>query len=197
MQYHLMTAIRFLALVLTVGAVGFAGDIQQVCNCNRGGGGRVVPYAAAPYYDSGPDTMMVHPAPMMPGMLPGLQGGGGPVAANPTPPPGTLGRTYSLPARPVPADKHPRVGMLEVKVSGTVEVFVGDTFEFRESDDVDGYQDERDPALWHFETKPLTPGQPHVYRIETRHPGTEEHRGDVIEVRYVRLVPGRVLMINF
>ncbi|MEZ6055383.1 MAG: hypothetical protein R3C01_01640 [Planctomycetaceae bacterium] len=192
MLKSIMTAFSVPTFVLTVGAISLAGDIQQVCNCNRGGGRRMAPA----FMESG-TAYDLEPIVEAPGAMPGMMPGGMPMLANPAPPPGTLGRTYTLPARPVPADRHPRVGMLDVKASMEVEVFVGDTFEFREEDDVEGYRDERDGSLWHFETKPLIPGQPHVYRVETRTPGTEAYKGDIIDVRYVRLVPGRVLTLTF
>lgn len=110
---------------------------------------------------------------------------------NPPPPPGTLGKTYQLPSRPVPAAKHPRVGMLDICVPGAEEVVVSDTNEFREEDYVDGFRDELDPNLWHFETRPLYPGLPHIYRVESR------SGGQITAVRYVRLVRGRILEVTF
>jgi hypothetical protein len=162
-----------------------AGEIEQVRHrCRTRVRGRVV-YAAPAYaYDS---WSVDSPSCAAPGY-------GAPMhvaAPDVAPPPGTLGRTYQLPSRPVPADTHPRVAMLDIRVPGAEEVVVIDTNEFREEDYVEGYQDEKDPALWHFETKALSPGLPHVYRVESRRGGKAQ------DVRYVRLVRGRILEVNF
>lgn len=107
------------------------------------------------------------------------------------PPPGTLGRTYQLKSRPVPAEKHPRVAMLDIRVPGADEVLLVDLNDFREEDYVDGFQDEKDKSLWRFETKPLYNGLPHIYRVESR------KGGKTVDVRYVRLVWGRLLEADF
>lgn len=107
------------------------------------------------------------------------------------PPPGTLGRTYYLPSRPLPASKHPRIGMLDICAPGVEELVLVDTNEYREEDYVDGYRDAVNPALWHFETDPLIPGLPHIYRVEARCGGV------TTDVRYVRLIRGRILEVNF
>ncbi len=182
----LLTLGRWLAAPAVLGAaVAVAGEtgIQQVCNCGGSVGGGF-PVGMSPYSYSGaaPGFAPLQPLPAAPSpvIVPG------PVS----PPPGTLGRTYSLPSRLVPADKHPRVAMLEV-CSSAEEVIVSDTKEFREEDDIRGFQDEKDSTLWHFETKPLHPGLPHVYKVELINGGV------TTDVRYVRLLRGRIIELAF
>lgn len=174
------------APVLLAGSLVTAhgGEIEQVsCNCRRGGGQMMMM----------PGAMYAPPAWQAPNLLPV------PPAAVPTtpvpeavaPPPGTLGRSYQIPTRLVPADKHPRVAMLDVHVTGVDDVVVSSTNEYREDSDVKGYQDEEDPSVWHFETKPLVPGIPYVYKVET-------YKGkQVQEVRYVRMLRGRIIDLTF
>jgi hypothetical protein len=185
----------FVAPVLPVAVAG--NDIHPVrCNCG--------PRAASP----APYAMPMPARLATPFLLPagpascaaplaGAAGMYGGLAAIPQPPadvgppPGTLGRTYYLPARPVSASKHPRVAMLEVCAPGVEELVLVDTNEFREEDYVDGYRDLQDPNLWRFETDPLIPGLPHIYRLEARCGGV------TTDVRYVRLIRGRVLETRF
>lgn len=184
---QMQTLSRWLATPLVWGAsiaVAADGDIQQVCNCNRGGG-MAMPSAPIPEYMPPAMPLLAAepsllPAPLMGTMDPGAV----------APPPGTLGRTYSLPTRLVPAEKHPRVGMLDV-VATAEDVIVSDTKEFREEDEVKGFQDEQNPGVWHFETKPLLPGVPHVYKVELINGGV------TTDVRYVRLIRGRIIELTF
>ncbi len=159
-----------------------AAEIQLAgCACSRGGGGvwPLLPVAepvppvplGQPPYHGGPAMPFVDPGPA-------------------SPPPGTLGRTYELPTRLAPSDKHPRTAMLNVRVTAE-DVIVSHTNEFREEDDVKGFQDEADPTLWHFETKPLLPGIPHVYKVEAVNGGV------TTDVRYVRLLRGRIIDLTF
>lgn len=180
----LLTLGRCLSLPILCGAslaIAADGEIQQVCNCNRGGG-MAMSAAPIPEYMPAPMPMMAaEPMPMA----------NLPLATEAVaPPPGTLGRTYTLPTRLLPAEKHPRVGMLDLRVSAE-DVIMSDTNEFREEDDVKGFQDEQDPSLWHFETKPLTPGLPHVYKIEVINGGVPTG------AQYVRLIPGRILQLTY
>jgi hypothetical protein len=162
-----------------------AGDIEQVCHrCRTRVRGRVAHAAPAHAYDS---VSMAWPSWAAPGYGAPMHSAVPDVA----PPPGTLGRTYQLPSRPVPSDTHPRAAMLDIRVPGAEEVVVMDTNEFRDEDYVEGYRDEKDPSLWHFETKALYPGLPHVYRVESRRGGKAQ------DVRYVRLIRGRILEVNF
>ncbi len=113
----------------------------------------------------------------------------------PVPPPGTIGRTYRLPSRPVPVEKHPRVGMIDVKVMDANQVIVHDMNAMRTEDTIDGFRDAKDPNIWHFESKPLYPGLDHVYRVQAnfkKADGTETS-----SERYVRLIMGRVVELKF
>lgn len=185
LKRHTIRHWRPAAFVLLAASAVWAGEgeVQLAgCNCGRGGGGGVMPLAPSDHYM--PPAMGSQPM-----LLPVPQGPhipSGPVS----PPPGTLGRTYELPTRLVPADKHPRTGMLKVRVASE-DVLVSHTNEFREEDDVKGFQDETDPALWHFETRPLLPGIPHVYKVEAI------NGGKTTSVRYVRMIPGRILELTF
>ncbi len=120
-------------------------------------------------------------------------GGSPPFLPVEAPPPGTLGRTYSLPSRPVPANRHPRIGMIDVCTDEAVHVIVRWTNDFRNEETLKGSRDECNPSLWHFESKPLLPGLTQIYRVEV-------YRGEAgsapSEVRYVRLVRGRIVYLN-
>ncbi|MBX3443226.1 MAG: hypothetical protein KF774_12540 [Planctomyces sp.] len=110
------------------------------------------------------------------------------------PPPGTLGRTYLRPTRPVPAAKHPRAGLLDVHAPGASSVSVQWTNPFRLDDELEGFVDARDVSLWHFEAPQLIPGTPQIYRVEARYGTGEDCR---IEERWVRLVMGRIVSLEF
>lgn len=118
----------------------------------------------------------------------------GRAAAAPGPPPGTLGRTYQTRSWPVPVDKHPRVGMIDVRVNGATDVIVQDINPYRTEDKLDGFRDAKDPNLWHFTSEPLYPGLPHIYRIEATLPGQE---GPVADQRFARLIMGRIVQLTF
>lgn len=114
---------------------------------------------------------------------------------NPEPPPGTIGKSFKLPSRPVPVEKHPRVGMIDVKVVDASEVIVHDMNAMRTEETIDGFQDAKIPNVWHFESKPLYPGLDHIYRVQAtfkNDDGTERK-----QERYVRLIMGRVVELNF
>ncbi len=171
-----------LASVLTIGvgalcalamcdvtAVAAADDVQLVgSDSDTGGGG--APHADEPRF-GGPSSFL----PSEP------------------PPPGTLGRTYSRPSRPIPANMHPRIGMIDVCTDEAVHVIVRWTNDFRNEETLKGSRDECNPSLWHFESKPLLPGLTQIYRVEV-------YRGEAgsapSEVRYVRLVRGRIVTIS-
>ncbi len=114
--------------------------------------------------------------------------------SQPAPPPGTIGQTYQLPSRPVPVEKHPRVGMIDVRITDAKDVIVHDMNPMRTEETIDGFRDAKDPNIWHFETKPLYPGLDHIYRIQAKvknADGTEKK----VE-RYVRLIMGRVVELR-
>ena len=182
---------QWLAAPAIMGAsltVAGEGEIRQVCNCRGGGGAMAMPAAPMPNYM--PPVMSAAPL-TMPPVVGGACVGGGPggLGGAVAPPPGTLGRTYTLKTRLIPAEKHPRVGMLELRTSAQ-EVYVSHTNEFREEDDVKGFQSESDPTLWLFETKPLIQGIPHVYKIELVNGGV------ITGVQYVRMIRGRVIELS-
>ncbi len=110
------------------------------------------------------------------------------------PPPGTLGRTYQRNMKPIPVDKHPRISIVDVRVAGATDVRVYGTNEYRTKDGVAGFRDRRDPTLWHFESDPLTPGVPHIYRVEARY---GKGPGVPTQDRYFRFVPGRIVSLDF
>lgn len=118
----------------------------------------------------------------------------GPALPPVSPPPGTLGQTYLRQTRPVPAAKHPRAGLVDVRAPGASSVSVQWTNPFKLEDELNGFVDAREEALWHFESPQLIPGVPQVYRVEARY-GT----GEEVEVRekYVRLIMGRTVNVRF
>lgn len=126
-----------------------------------------IPYAPSPY------AGMPAPPPPRPPLPPVL------------PPPGTLGRTYLQPSRPIPDNLHPRMGVLEVYGVGDREVTV---------DGMKGFRD--DDGVWRFESKaPLVPGVlPLIYEVRARTPSSPAGNEDV---RVVRLIPGRIVRLDF
>ncbi len=166
-----------------------AGEVVPACHCNGG--------SAAAYGMSQPLMMpgagYYAPQGYAPqGAWQAPYSGGVAIPPQPKgPPPGTLGRTYQLPSKPISAEKHPRVAMLQVRIKGATEVYVTELNEFRSEDYVDGYQSDVDPSLWVFETQPLYPDIPNVYRIEARADDT------LLGVQYVRLIRGRMISVAF
>lgn len=118
-----------------------------------------------------------------------------PPRRTPSPPPGTIGKTFKLPSRPVPVEKHPRVGMLDVRVVDAHDVIVHDMNAMRTEDTIDGFKDAKEENIWHFESKPLYPGLDHIYRIQAtfKNPDGSDRK----EERYVRLIMGRVVELIF
>lgn len=183
---------RVLAFVTAVTAIQFAGVTANAgCNCNGGA------TAAPAFVDSGmldPGHEMP-PMPMAPYAAPmgmGMASAGMAVGAY-VPPPGTLGRTYQLRSRGVPTDKHPRAGMLDLKVSGATKIIVHSTDEFRTEDRMEGFRNAHDETLYHFTSEPLYPGLPHVYRVEVH---LTRDGKPVVEERYIRLIMGRIVHLN-
>ncbi len=118
----------------------------------------------------------------------------GPDRMTTSPSPGTLGRTYYLPSRDIPADKHPRIAMIDIIAPNAISVRVVNVYVHREEDDIDGLQDTRLNGLWRFETLPLIPGNPQIYKVIFRFsddPTAPE------TVRYVRLIPGRIIELTY
>jgi hypothetical protein len=159
------------------------------CNCRGGGGGAVM---AAPLQPA-PDDIQ----PDMYGLAAGAGGGAiaaGIARADLTPPPGTLGQTYTRVSRPVPAAKHPRAGLLDVHASGASSVSVQWTNPYKLEDELNGFVDARDNTLWHFEAPQLIPGVPLIYRVEARFGPPE---ACTVQTKYVRLIMGRIVEVSF
>ena len=106
------------------------------------------------------------------------------------PPPGTLGQTYQRPSRPIPVDKHPRIGIVDVRARGATAIKVFGTNEYRTKDGFSGFQDRKDPSIWRLESEPLVPGVPHIYRVVAKY-------GEASREQYIRLVPGRIVTLDF
>lgn len=113
----------------------------------------------------------------------------------PLPPPGTIGRTFQLPSRPVPAEKHPRTGMLDVYIKDAEDVLVHDMNDPRIEQTIEGFRDAEDDNLWHFETSPLYPGLDHIYRVQATYQNSDGTTWK--DARYVRLIMGRVVELDF
>ncbi len=98
---------------------------------------------------------------------------------------GTLGRTYYRRSHPVPADKHPRTAMLAVRDRGNIPVVT--------VVDMSGFRLES--GIWLLESsRPLDPGVAQVVRVEARHSPQEVEPYDC---RFVRLIPGRIVYLDF
>ena len=100
-------------------------------------------------------------------------------------PPGTLGQTYTRVSTPIPLDKHPRTGMLAVKDNGTIPYLTVGV--------MGGVKMKN--GIWLFEsTRPLDPGACQIVRVEAR-----ETPQDVqpCATRFVRLIPGRIVYLDF
>ena len=113
----------------------------------------------------------------------------------PAPPPGTLGQTFQLRSRPVPVEKHPRVGMVDVYIEGAHEVIVHDMNEISIEQTIEGFRDIYDDDLWHFESQPLYPGLEHIYRVQATFKNADGSERK--EARYIRLIMGRVVELKF
>jgi len=92
--------------------------------------------------------------------------------------------------RPIPVDKHPRISIVDVRAPGATAVKVYGTNEYRTKDGFAGFQDRKDPSVWRLESEPLVPGVPHIYRVVAKY-------GDTAQEKYIRLVPGRIVTLEF
>ncbi|MBC7966613.1 MAG: hypothetical protein H7Z17_11910 [Fuerstia sp.] len=108
--------------------------------------------------------------------------GGGELGIMPS---GTLGQTYTRVSHPVPLDKHPRTGMLAVKDHGTVPILsVGVMGGIKMKN-----------GIWLFEsTRPLDPGACQIVRVEARQTPQDI---EPYATRFVRLIPGRIVYLEF
>ncbi len=100
-------------------------------------------------------------------------------------PPGTLGQTYTRPSHPIPLDEHPRTAMLAVRDRGKVPYLSVLT--------MGGVK--MKSGIWLFEsTRPLDPGACQIVRVEAR-----ETPQDIepYSTKFVRLIPGRIVYLDF
>lgn len=100
-------------------------------------------------------------------------------------PPGTIGQTYLRKSHPVPATEHPRTGMLAVRDNGGVH--------FMSVQNMGGIR--MKSGIWLFEsTRPLDPGACQIVRVEARY---SERDIEPYQTRFVRLIPGRIVYLDF
>ena len=100
-----------------------------------------------------------------------------------SPPPGTLGQTYRRRSALVPDDVHPRTGVVMVDLPEDADVSSR------------GLTSSWTGEAWRLETaQPLLPGMPHIYAIRAQWDAPE---GRVYETRWVRLIMGRVVDLEF
>ncbi|MEZ6040866.1 MAG: hypothetical protein R3C20_10190 [Planctomycetaceae bacterium] len=99
--------------------------------------------------------------------------------------PGTVGETYTRPSHPIPHEKHPRTGMLAVRDnSGSPLLSVQRMGGFRMQN-----------GVWLFESeRPLDHGASQIVRVEAR-----KNSNDIepYATRFVRLIPGRIVYLDF
>lgn len=101
------------------------------------------------------------------------------------PPPGTLGRTYQQRSRIFDDEKNPRMGAVDVFLPEDIDVSAR------------GMKSVWTGKHWRLEAKdPLLPGVPHIYAIKAERKNKE---GEVLstDVRWIRLIPGRVVDLQF
>lgn len=103
------------------------------------------------------------------------------------PPPGTLGQTYQRQSWPIPKNEHPRTAIIQVTAPGFTQMEVDGLA------DMEGFQ--RPDGAWIFKSKQaLTPGVPHIYYVKAGYKNNENNTWDV---RTVRLIPGRVVTLEY
>ena len=190
MLIDLMSRVVRTGSLLAVGCSLWLGSVEAGCNCGGGGGS-----SQAGLYGPVAGPMMMS-SDMYTGTIVDTQWMGGPstyplpMTPDVGPPPGTLGQTYQRPMKPIPVDKHPRVSIIDVRAPGATTIKVYGTNEFRTKDGFVGFQDRKDASIWRFESEPLTPGVPHIYRVVAKY-------GETSREKYLRLVPGRIVTLDF
>ncbi len=175
---NLMTKIPYAGLTLL--AVSMMPQTSQAeCPCSKG---------VSPPQSYAPPSFQQYAPMQRPVMAP-------PQQVSAARPPGTIGQTYYRASREIPVDKHPRVAMIDIIAPGATDVALYNINPHREEDAVDdGFENELTNGLWEFETEPLIPGLPHIYKAVFRFsnaPGAPE------TVRYVRLIPGRIVTLTY
>ena len=173
--------------MLAIGFAVLASSVHAGCNCSKGRAG-YGPAPMGPVYNGGEMFSGEFGEPQLAGAPTGYPTL--PRTPDVAPPPGTLGQTYQRPMRPIPVDKHPRISIVDVRAPGATSVRVYGTYEYRTKDGFTGFQDRRDPAIWRLESEPLVPGIPHIYRVVAKY-------GDTVQEKYIRLVPGRIVTLDF
>lgn len=100
-------------------------------------------------------------------------------------PPGTLGETYSRTSHRIPEDKHPRTGMLAVRDKGSAKLMTVER--------MGGFRMKN--GIWLFESsRPLDHGVSQIVRVEARNTAKDV---EPYETRWVRLIPGRIVYLDF
>lgn len=100
-------------------------------------------------------------------------------------PPGTLGQTYQRLSHPIPVDEHPRTAMLAVRDKGATQYLSVQT--------MGGFRMKN--GFWLFEsTRPLDPGACQIVRVEARHNPRDI---EPFSTKFVRLIPGRIVYLDF
>jgi hypothetical protein len=100
-------------------------------------------------------------------------------------PPGTVGQTYSRPSHPVPFEEHPRTAMLAVRDDGSIP--------FLSVQNMGGIK--MKSGVWLFESRrPLDPGVCQIMRVEARQTSADI---EPYATRFVRLIPGRIVYLDF
>lgn len=198
-----MTSLRENAwLSLETLAVILFGAAACACDCQKGRIGHAGampgyggPFAAVPAFDYGPAAFPPGPAPMhgfgappfAPPMGEGLaqQPVGPPrLPPMPPPPPGTVGTTYFRRSALLPPNEHPRSAAVDVYNVGAEALVASPGLKAKWLDD-----------RWQLMTEaPLIPGLPHIYAVTVAPAGGDLRTG---EVRYVRLIMGRVVDLEF
>lgn len=124
-----------------------------------------------------------------------MPGFGGPMLAQPMitgaviaetlTPPGTIGETYTRPSHSIPTDKHPRTGMLAVRDNAAAPLLSVQT--------MGGFK--MKSGIWLFESeRPLDPGVCQIVRVEAR----KTHQDvEPFATKFVRLIPGRIVYLDF
>ncbi len=138
-----------------------------------------VPAAGGHYQGAAPLPQVASPLPVLSGYQPqaGMNRWGM------MPPPGTLGRTYQRRSALIPDEDHPRVGIVAVKLPEDANVSAR------------GMKVKWTGEEWLLESsQPLVPGIPHVYAVKAE---WETPTGKVQQTRWVRLIMGRVVDLEF
>lgn len=100
-------------------------------------------------------------------------------------PPGTVGETYFRTSHRIPEDKHPRIGMLAVRDKGAAKLMTVER--------MGGFRMKN--GIWLFESsRPLDPGVSQIVRVEARNTAKDV---EPYETRWVRLIPGRIVYLDF